>query len=112
SLAAPLTDRGLLKVLEPEWFVDEPLAARLAEDMVELIVSGAFDRAYPGAYRFVGLSMSRMGYAELSASRMESKHRGVFEMIHDELKARGLALDSEDGVSIRLRPDVRWPISC
>lgn len=75
--------------------------------MVELIVSGAFDRAYPGADRFVGLSMSRMGYAELSASRMESKHRGVFEMIHDELKARGLALDSEDGVSIRLRPDVR-----
>src|SRR5436190_2403753 len=42
SLAGPLIDRGLLKVLEPEWFVDGPLSARLAEGMVELIVGGAF----------------------------------------------------------------------
>jgi hypothetical protein len=51
--------------------------------------------------------MSRMGFAELSASRMGSAHRGVFEMIHGDLKARGLALDTKDGVSIPLRPDVR-----
>jgi hypothetical protein len=107
SLAGPLTDRGLLKVLEPEWFVDEPLSSRLAEGMVELIVGGAFDRAPGPTEGFAALSMSRMGFAELSASRMGTAHRGVFEMIHDDLKARGLALDSKDGVSIPLRPDVR-----
>jgi hypothetical protein len=107
SLAGPLTDRGLLKVLEPEWFVDELLAVRLAEGMVELIVGGAFDGKPGHEEAFAALSMSRMGFAELSASRMGSRHRGVFEMIHDDLKARGLALDSEDGVSIPLRRDVR-----
>lgn len=47
SLAEPLTDRGLLKVLQPEWFVDEELSNRLAEGMVELIVGGAFDETAP-----------------------------------------------------------------
>jgi hypothetical protein len=107
SLAGPLTDLGLLKVLEPEWFVDEPLSVRLAESMVELIAGGAFQRKPKRTLGFAELSMSRMGYAELSASRMGSRHRGVFEMIHDDLKARGLALDSKDGVSIPLRHDVR-----
>jgi hypothetical protein len=107
SLAGPLTDLGLLKVLEPEWFVDEALSTRLAEGMVELIAGGAFDRPPGAAEGFAALSMSRMGFAELSASRMGNRHRGVFEMIHDDLKARGLAQDSKDGVSIPLRPDVR-----
>jgi len=44
TLAEPLTDQGLLKVLQPEWFVDEELADRLAEGMVELIVGGSFDQ--------------------------------------------------------------------
>ena len=48
-----------------------------------------------------------MGFAELSQSRMGSRDRGVFDMIHDELKARGLARDTEDGLSIPLRRDVR-----
>ena len=107
SLAGPLADSGLLKILEPEWFVDDLLAARLGEGMVELIAAGAFDDAAPGAEGFAALSMSRMGFAELSTSRMGSRDRGVFEMIHSELKARGLALDSTDGYSIPLRPDVR-----
>lgn len=107
SLAEPLAARGLLRVLEPEWFVDEQLSTRLAESMVELIVGGAFDQATRAVEEFAALSMSRMGFAELSVSRMGSRHRGVFEMIHEELKARGLALDSQDGVSIPLRPDVR-----
>ncbi len=105
SLAEPLMDRGLLKVLEPEWFVDEQLSSRLADGMVELIAQGAFDHA--SAHPFAELSMSRMGFAELSTSRMGTRHRGVFEMIHEELKGHGLALDSQDGVSIPLRPDVR-----
>lgn len=107
SLAEPLSDQGLLKVLQPEWFVDDEMANRLAEGMVELIAGGAFDPSPPTEAPFAALSMSRMGFAELSASRMGSRHRGVFEMIHDDLKERGLALDSEDGVSIPLRSDVR-----
>lgn len=52
--------------------------------------------------------MSRMGYAELSRSRMGGNHhRGVFEMIYGDLRSRGLALESEDGLSIPLRSDVR-----
>ena len=107
SLAESLSDRGLLKVLQPEWFVDSELSNRLAEGMVELIVSGAFDGTAANEAPFAALSMSRMGFAGLSASRMGSRHRGVFEMIHNDLKERGLALDSEDGVSIPLRYDVR-----
>jgi len=107
SLVEPLSDRGLLKVLQPEWFVDDELSDRLAEGMVELIVGGAFDRTVADEDSFAVLSMSRMGSAALSASRMGSRHRGVFEMIHDDLKDRGLARDTEDGVSIPLRRDVR-----
>jgi hypothetical protein len=107
TLAEPLADQGLLKVLQPEWFVDDELADRLAEGMIELIVGGAFDQSEPDGARFAELSLSRMGFAALSASRMGSRHRGVFEMIHEDLKERGLALDSEDGVSIPLRSDVR-----
>lgn len=105
ELAEPLLDRGLLTVLEPEWFVDDDLSTRLAEGMVELIAAGAFNDD-PG-HAFAHLSMSRVGFAELSTSRMGARQSGVFGMIHEELKNRGLALDSDDGVSIPLRPDVR-----
>lgn len=107
SLAEPLADLGLLTVLEPEWFVDDQLSNRLAEGMVELITGGAFDGGTGDPAPFDALSMSRMGFAELSMSRMGSRDRGVFDMIHDELKARGLARDTEDGLSIPLRRDVR-----
>jgi hypothetical protein len=39
-----LAEQGLLNALQPEWFVDHQLADRLAESMVELIVSGVFDQ--------------------------------------------------------------------
>jgi hypothetical protein len=107
TLAEPLAEQGLLRVLHPEWFVDEELADRLAEGMVDLIVGGAFNHSQASSAPFAALSMSRMGFAELSASRMGDRHRGVFEMIHEDLKQRGLARDSEDGVSIPLRKDVR-----
>lgn len=105
ELAEPLADRGLLTVLEPEWFVDDELANRLTEGMVELTAGGTF--ADDPGQAFAQLSMSRMGFAELSTSRMGGRQRTVFATIHEELKGRGLALDSEDGVSIPLRPDVR-----
>lgn len=108
ALAEPLADKGLLKVLHPEWFVDQQLADRLAESMVDLIVGGAFDRPHgQGDGPFAEISMSRMGFAALSTSRMGSVDAGVFQMVLDELMARGLAHESEDGFSIPLRPDVR-----
>lgn len=105
TLAGPLEERGLLRVLEPEWFVDQHLADRLAGGMVELITGGAFDLDKPR--EFVNLSMSRMGFADLSSSRTSVPEAGVFDMIHEELRTRGLALDSQDGKSIPLRRDVR-----
>ena len=107
SLAEPLTNMRLLHVLEPEWFVDDELSQRLAEHMVELITGGAFETGSAEGHRLAELSMSRMGYAELSESRMGSQQRAVFQMILDELKSRNLARDSDDGVSIPLRRDVR-----
>lgn len=99
TLAGPLTDHGLLKVLEPDWFVDDVLAERLASGIVELMSNGAFDNAN-GKASFAALSMSRM------AAQASGDH-GVFGMILEELKGRGLARDTEDGVSIPLRQDVR-----
>jgi hypothetical protein len=107
TLAEPLADLGLLTVLQPEWFVDQQLADRLAEGMVELLTGGAFDGPGTGDAPFTEISMSRMGFAPLSTSRMGSTDRGVFEMILGDLKRAGLARDSEDGVSVPLRRDVR-----
>jgi hypothetical protein len=56
---------------------------------------------------FVDIPMSRMGFAPLSDSRMASTDRAVFEMILGDLKEHGLARDSEEGVSVPLRQDVR-----
>ncbi len=112
TLAEPLADQGLLKVLHPEWFVDQQLSDRLGEGMVELIVAGAFDDPDAGRTPFAEISMSRMGFAALSSSRMGSIDAGVFQMVLDELKARGLARDSEDGVSIPFAGMSGTPTSC
>ena len=63
TLADPLADQGLLTVLQPEWFVDDELSARLAEGMVELITGGVFDMPSGEPPPFAELSMSRMGFA-------------------------------------------------
>jgi hypothetical protein len=43
-MAEPLQDQGLLHILEPETFIDQPSTERLTQIMVDLITSGAFDR--------------------------------------------------------------------
>ncbi|MYE07990.1 MAG: hypothetical protein F4138_08155 [Acidimicrobiia bacterium] len=43
SMVIPLEERGLLKILEPNDWIDEETAERLAEVIVELLTSGAFD---------------------------------------------------------------------
>ncbi len=99
-LSGPLEERGLLTILEPETFVDQIATESLADAMVTLITSGAFDELDKPAY-YAELSRSRMGWnADVELS----------DMLVEELKARDLARDSEDGVSIPLHPVVRTTV--
>jgi hypothetical protein len=99
-LANPLSEQGLLRVLEPETFVDQAVAEALAEAMLELITSGAFD-GLPRPPYYAELSHSRMGWdADVELATM----------LIDELTARDLARPSEDGVSLPLHPAVRQTI--
>ena len=61
SLAGPLEEQGLLRILEPKQWVDAEVAEKLAEIMVDLLAEGVFDRL-PEAQHFAELSRSRMGY--------------------------------------------------
>ena len=100
SLAGPLEEQGLLRILEPKEWIDTEVAEKLAEVMVDLLVGGVFDQL-PEASYFAELSQSRMGYgADLELA----------EFLADELRQRGLARPSEDGVSIPLHPMVRTTI--
>ena len=100
ALAEPLEDRGLLRVLEPNDWVDEEVARQLAEVIVELLTNGTFDDL-PKTEYFAELSQSRLGYgADVKLA----------SFLVDELQTRGLARPSEDGVSIPLHPAVRTTI--
>jgi len=79
TLAEPLEERGLLRVLEPETFVDEEIATELTEAIEALIRDGAFD-GLSKAGGFAELSMSRMGLGVLDT---------VARRVLDELSARG-----------------------
>jgi hypothetical protein len=96
--AGPLRERGLLRILEPETFVDQRVTEALITAVAELIAQGAFD----------DLERPQWGYAELSRSRMGwDADVELSEMITEELIARDLARPSEDGVSVPLHPVVR-----
>lgn len=100
SLAGPLEELGLLKVLEPNEWVDREATERLTEIIRGLLGNGAFD-GLPDAGHYAELSRSRMGYGadiDLAKSLVE------------DLQARNLARPSEDGVSIPLHPAVRTTI--
>ena len=100
TLAGPLEDLGLLRVLEPNDWVDAETANQLAEIVVELLTNGAFDDL-PKADYFAELSQSRIGYgADVNLA----------SFLVEELRTRGLARTSEDGVSIPLHPVVRTTI--
>jgi hypothetical protein len=60
SLAEPLEDRGLLRILEPEWFIDDIAARKLTDAVTSLMEAGAFDHL--GDATFSDLSKSRMGF--------------------------------------------------
>ncbi len=100
TLAGPLEDLGLLKVLEPNNWVDAEATNQLAEIVVDLLTNGAFDDL-PKAVYFAELSQSRIGYgADVNLA----------SFLVAELRTRGLARTSEDGVSIPLHPAVRTTI--
>ena len=100
-MASPLRERGLLHILEPETLVDKPATEQLATALTDIITSGALDHLAKEGTAFHELSYSRLG----SVGDL-----GLARMILDELKGRGLARDSEDGVSIPMHPAVRYLI--
>jgi hypothetical protein len=59
TLAEPLEDTGLLRVLEPEWFVDAAATTKLTDMVQWLVEQGAFENL--PETRMDELSMSRMG---------------------------------------------------
>jgi hypothetical protein len=98
EMAIPLSDQGLLRILEPETIVDKQATVQLTTALTDIITSGVLDPLTKSATAFEELSWSRLGgYGDA----------GLAEMIFDELKARNLARDSEDGVSIPMHPMVR-----
>lgn len=97
-LAGPMREMGLLRILEPETFVDQEVTEALIAAVTELVTGGAFDDLERPEYGYQELSRSRMGWdADIELS----------EMITEELISRDLARPSEDGVSVPLHPAVR-----
>jgi hypothetical protein len=100
AITLPLKDKGLLHVLEPEKIVDKKATQKLTRAMDGIIDSGALDK-FPMARRFHEISYSRLGgYGDLRLAQ---------ELLA-KLKAKGLAKDSEDGVSIPMHPLARYLI--
>lgn len=100
-LAAPLREEGLLHYLVADEVVDKEVTEKLATALADAIAAGAFDRLSEKDSAFHEISMSRMGY---------SGDAGLAQMLFEEFKARGLARDSEDGMSIPLHPLIRYLI--
>lgn len=98
AIVAGLRQHGLLHIIEPESVVDKAASENLASAMTDIIVSGALDQLKGDSSPFHELSMSRLGYYG---------DEGLAKMIFEELKQRGLARDTEDGVSIPMHPLVR-----
>ena len=99
-----LRDHGLFHVIRPEEQIGPSETEKLAVALVEIITSGRLDHlvrpskdsASPS--HFGSLSMSRLGYYG------DPK---LADFIVAELKERGLAAESQDGVSIPMHQTVR-----
>lgn len=100
-LAIPLREQGLLHILEPETFIDKETTVALSAALRGLLSSGALDGLAKHGTAFDELSRSRLGwYADPELA----------EMLYEELKLRGLAGESRDGLSIPMHPMVRYLI--
>jgi hypothetical protein len=98
AIVAGLNQHGLLRIIEPETAVDIEATQKLAMALTDVITSGVLDDLSKEGTAFHELSMSRLGYLG---------DRELAQMIFEELKARGLAEESRDGVSIPMHPMVR-----
>ena len=102
-IIASLREHGLFHVVRPEENVGRTETQSLANALVDIIASGRLDhlterRGRANHSSFGSLSRSRLGYygdPELAG------------FVVQELKERGLAGDSEDGVSIPIHRTVR-----
>ena len=98
-IISSLKEHGLFHVIRPEESVGAKETEALAESLVEVIASGRLDHLKDAkGSTFGSLSMSRLGYYG---------DEKLANFIFQELKARGLAHDSEDGVSIPMHGTVR-----
>ncbi len=98
AIAAGLRNEGLLHILKPEEIVDTGATKKLADAMSGVIASGMLDQLAKAETQFHELSFSRLGgYGDANLATQ----------ILESLKKRGLARDSEDGVSIPMHPMVR-----
>ena len=101
---ASLKDHDLFHVIRPEEVIDGDATKALAGALGEIIGSGRLDHltraSGKGAKQsdFGSLSMSRLGYYG---------NEELADSIVQELKSRGLAEDSVDGVSIPMHTTVR-----
>ena len=103
-IVTALKEHGLFVVVRPEEAVGAAETERLRKALFDVIESGGLDhlvRARQGdaeGSHFGSISMSRLGYYGAPE---------LAEAIVQELKERGLARDSEDGVSIPMDQSVR-----
>ena len=103
-IISSLKDHGLFHVIRPEEDVGAKETKVLAEALVDIISSGRLDHLIGAPHKdakrssFGSLSMSRLGY---------DGDEELADFIFKELKDRGLADDSEDGVSIPMHRTVR-----
>ena len=75
TLAEPLEDQGLLRILEPSTWIDQNMAEKLATAVVDLLTMNAFDDLDTSVH-FQELSQSRIGYGRIaSASGKEDSAR-------------------------------------
>lgn len=100
-LAGPLRDRNLLHYFVADEAVDKRATTELAKAVGDLLASGAFDALGNQGTAFHAISMSRLGYYGDSTLAKE---------LFEELKARNLVRESEDGVSIPIHPLARYLI--
>jgi hypothetical protein len=98
AIAAGLEQAGLLHIWKPEKIIDKAATQKLARSMTDILSFGALNALSKENTTFHQLSYSRLGgYGDPELANA----------IFRDLKAMGLARDSEDGVSIPMHPLVR-----
>jgi hypothetical protein len=98
AIVCGLREHNLLHIIEPEQAVDKAATEALASAMTNIIASRSLDFLARDSTAFRELSRLRLGF---------DGDEGLAQMIFAELKKRGLAQESKDGVSIPMHPMVR-----